>query len=432
MDKNAGFVLATERYGRGQAWKYLVNDGVLERRRDGSEAGSGGDYIVGLFKSVFLPQGYPESVSSDYLQYQFWDTLQAFSSSLSGTLATQASLKGVGVGNQEATVAAATVTWLLRDGTGMLGRILFAWRKGSKLDSEAKKWRLFADVLNDIAMFMEILAPHFPAGFTLIVCTAGVFKAIVGVAGGATRAALTVHQARRDNMADISAKDGSQETLVNLAGLLVSLLLIPLVTDNPVLTLTLFFLFTILHLFANYKAVRSVIMETFNEARLSIVWQQYLKDGLILSPLEANQREPVFLQFGNTSQIKLGARLQDVAQSPEELNLALKENNMPFLLGVRNDCICVCLGTEASVHDEIRAVCQAVCISNMLGCPTARVPTSQKPTQQRLWEMVHESHKLLDAHFSPFLKGVKAAGWDTKRTLLDWDEWRVEWKTKNS
>lgn len=124
---------------------------------------------------------------------------QAFSSSLSGTLATQASLKGVGVGNQEATVAAATITWLLRgdalkyaihlhdfcmvgatcklvffpvDGTGMMGRILFAWRKGwapvyvthsmltficappsswlllflcspsrSKLDSEAKKWR---------------------------------------------------------------------------------------------------------------------------------------------------------------------------------------------------------------------------------------------------------------------------------------------------
>lgn len=35
-------------------------------------------------------------------------------------------------------------------------------------------------------------------------------QSLVGVAGGATRAALTVHQARRDNMADISAKDGSQ------------------------------------------------------------------------------------------------------------------------------------------------------------------------------------------------------------------------------
>lgn len=61
------------------------------------------------------------------------------------------------------------------------------------------------------------------------------------------------------------------------------------------LTLSLFFLFTLLHLFANYKAVRSVVMETLNEARLSIVLREYLKDGRILSPLEANQREPVFM-----------------------------------------------------------------------------------------------------------------------------------------
>ena len=32
----------------------------------------------------------------------------------------------------------------------------------------------------------------------------------MGVAGGATRAALTQHQARHNNMADVSAKDGSQ------------------------------------------------------------------------------------------------------------------------------------------------------------------------------------------------------------------------------
>ncbi|XP_044187969.1 RUS1 family protein C16orf58 homolog isoform X1 [Thunnus albacares] len=429
MEGGTGVVLATERYGRAESWKYSAKDGVMERRRDGREGESRGNSIVGVFKSVFLPQGYPESVSGDYLQYQFWDTVQAFSSSLSGTLATQASLRGVGVGNQEATVAAATVTWLLRDGTGMLGRILFAWRKGSKLDSEAKKWRLFADILNDIAMFMEILAPFFPAFFTLIVCTAGIFKSIVGVAGGATRAALTVHQARRDNMADISAKDGSQETLVNLAGLLVSLLLIPLVTDNPVLTLSLFFLFTVLHLFANYKAVRSVVMETLNEARLAIVLQQYLSDRRILSPQEANLKEPVFLEFRKTVPIKLGVRLQEVVQSPEELNLALKDNNMPYLLGVRNGSVCVCLGPDASVRDEIRAMCQAVWLRSMLSSATSREPPTQK---QGHWEMVHESHKMMETIFSQFLKGVEAAGWDVNRTLLDWDEWRVEWKTKSN
>lgn len=432
MERDKGAVLATERYGSAESWKYVSKDGVMERRRDVGDGHPGGNYIVGVFKSVFLPQGYPESVSGDYMQYQFWDTLQAFSSSLSGTLATQASLRGVGVGNQEATVAAATVTWLLKDGTGMLGRILFAWQKGSKLDSEAKKWRLFADVLNDIAMFMEILAPYFPAFFTLILCTAGIFKSIVGVAGGATRAALTVHQARRDNMADISAKDGSQETLVNLAGLLVSLILIPLVTDNPVLTLCLFFLFTVLHLFANYKAVRSVVMETFNEARLSIVLQQYLKDKRILSPPEANQKEPVLFEFGQTVPIKLGVRLQEIVQSPEDLHMALKENSMSYLLGVRNGCVCVCLGPEASVSDEIRAMCQAVLLRNMLSSSNSKEAASAASKQQSHWEMVHESHKLMDTIFSPLFKGAEAAGWDMKRTQIDWDEWRVEWKTKSS
>ena len=47
---------------------------------------------IGIFlKNAFLPQGYPDSVSDDYLSYQVWDTVQAFASSISGSLATQVS-----------------------------------------------------------------------------------------------------------------------------------------------------------------------------------------------------------------------------------------------------------------------------------------------------------------------------------------------------
>ncbi|XP_054615927.1 RUS1 family protein C16orf58 homolog [Dunckerocampus dactyliophorus] len=302
------------------------------------------------------------------------------------------------------------------------------WDGSSSPGLKGTSWTLRprnGDVLNDIAMFMEVLAPFFPAWFTMIVCTSGIFKSVVGVAGGATRAALTVHQARRDNMADISAKDGSQETLVNLAGLLVSLILIPLVTDNPVLTLSLFCVFTALHLFANYKAVRSVVMETLNEARLAIVLQHFLQDGRILSPAEANRKEPVLLEFRKTVPIKLGVRLQEVVQSPEELSLAFKKNNnTPFLLAVTNGCVCVCLGAQACTQDEIRAMCQAIWISDEL---TACTELPEKHP-----DLVHESHKLMDAVFSQFVQGVEAAGWDVKRTLLDWDEWRLELKTKSS
>lgn len=39
---------------------------------------------------------------------------KAFASSITGTLAAQALLKGVGVGDESATVMAATLTWILK------------------------------------------------------------------------------------------------------------------------------------------------------------------------------------------------------------------------------------------------------------------------------------------------------------------------------
>lgn len=47
MAKDAGLVLATERYGSGQSWRYFMKDGGMERRRDG---GSRGNCVVGFFK----------------------------------------------------------------------------------------------------------------------------------------------------------------------------------------------------------------------------------------------------------------------------------------------------------------------------------------------------------------------------------------------
>jgi hypothetical protein len=89
----------------------------------------------------------------------------------------------------------------VRDGTGMIGRILFAWLQGSNLDCNSKTWRLMADILNDLAMTIELLSPFAPSFFLSMICTASVLKAIVGVAGGATRAAITQHQSRNNNMA---------------------------------------------------------------------------------------------------------------------------------------------------------------------------------------------------------------------------------------
>jgi len=214
-------------------------------------------------RQVFLPYGYPQSVSKDYVEYQCWDTvqvkfklnylkitsmtcikykqtkyyfLQAFASSITGALATEAVMKGVGVGESAATPLAAALTWLLKSGSGHIGQIVFAWAKGTSLDGNCKQWRLFADILNDCATLVDLLAPLAPQkAVVFVLCGASVARALVGVAGGATRAAVTVHQSRANNMGDVSAKDGSQETLVNLVALITSLILLPLVSGNPTL-----------------------------------------------------------------------------------------------------------------------------------------------------------------------------------------------------
>lgn len=40
--------------------------------------------LKNVFKEIFLPQGYPSSVSEDYTSYQIWDTAQAFCSTITG------------------------------------------------------------------------------------------------------------------------------------------------------------------------------------------------------------------------------------------------------------------------------------------------------------------------------------------------------------
>ena len=327
------------------------------------------------FASAFLPQGYPNSVSADYMAYQFWDTVQAFCSYLTGTLAHTAVLQGIGVGNAAATASGATVTYLTRDGAGMLGSIVFAWLQGTDLDNNAKQWRLVADFLNDVALFVELVAPAFPRYFVFLVCFASLAKAVVGVAGGATRAALTQHQARCNNMGDVSAKDGSQERLVNLLGLLVGYAVTRAMENasggsgggssssskkdvlgdaaaaahdasvNFFWTWALFCCFTVLHLFANYRGVRALELDQLNSRRAAIVMEHYIQSAKttanaasrkvrkveVLTPHAVAATEPLLFTSPvvNKMQVQLGVSIQALSPPPckEELEIASVANH---------------------------------------------------------------------------------------------------------
>ncbi|RAK98377.1 RUS1 family protein [Aspergillus ibericus CBS 121593] len=240
------------------------------------------DFLV----DVFLPAGYPHSVTNDYAPYQFFDSLQAFSSSIAGLLSSRAVLQGVGVGNAEASPTSALLLHILQDTSGRIATILFAHRVGTALEPECKMYRLAADVFNDLAMILDCLSPMIPAGAprVIVLSTAGVLRALCGVAGGSSKASLSAHFSRWGNLAEVNAKDSSQETIISLIGMLVGSVVVSHVTSFAATWITLLMLLA-LHLSLNYAAVRSVQMTSLNRQRANIVFSTILSSDQELTHL---------------------------------------------------------------------------------------------------------------------------------------------------
>lgn len=418
--------------------------------------------IKNFLIEVFLPEGYPESVRDDYWSYQCWDTLQAFCSTITGTITTQAVMKGFGVGDAAASALGATITWVLRDGVGMVGRIAFAWWKGCALDADCKKWRLFADFLNDIAMFLElVLLAYISSAYVL--CVTSAMKAIVGVAGGATRASITQHHAIRNNMGDVSAKDGSQETCVNLIGSFAGVMILSFV-DNQYLVL-LFLLMLTIHLYANYRAVKTLKFVTFNSERLALYLKSYIACGKSESPRDVNAKESVVVGTGYSEKdlcgykIRFGSSIKSLVNSKQinsqELKLlshVYKKRDYIIMSSTSSDTVYVVFSSMPSSLTVLQAYYHAVLLGIAASylsdvklsildvkdeeeiTPISRLKKtmSKQDESQKLLnipvEAVMVSDELIDQEFQQFLTDVSSTGWSTDKHLVHIDQCYGEWK----
>lgn len=240
-----------------------------------SAFGSAG--LLQFLISIFLPTGYPHSVTPDYFDYQVYDSLQAFSSSIASLFANRAALSAVGVGDQSATSTSALFMKIIQETVGRLGTIGFAWKFGSALEPECKKYRFMADIVNDSAMLFDCISPWFPFDkkITIVMlCMSGLLRSICGVMAGGSRAALTQHftDPIKGSIADVSAKDQSQETVISLMGMLAGSVAVAIVTGEGIEMWCVMILLLGLHLWTNYMAVASVVLKTLNRQRTNILF----------------------------------------------------------------------------------------------------------------------------------------------------------------
>lgn len=203
-------------------------------------------------------------------------------------------LSGVGVGDASASPTAALLLTILQESMGRVATILFAHRLGTSLEPECKMFRLLADILNDAAMMLDCLSPAFPKpARVLVLGCSSVLRALCGVAAGSSKASLSAHFAKSNNLAELNAKDSSQETVISLLGMAVGGMVVSWVT-SPLATWTSLIVLLSVHLWMNHAAVRAVVMRSLNRQRATIVCAYYVANQIILSPEEVARKEHIF------------------------------------------------------------------------------------------------------------------------------------------
>ncbi|XP_015085810.1 protein root UVB sensitive 1, chloroplastic [Solanum pennellii] len=332
-----------------------------------------------LTTTLFLPEGFPESVTSDYLEYALWRGVQGVAAQISGVLATQALLYAVGLG-KGAIPTAAAINWVLKDGIGYLSKILLS-NYGRHFDVNPKSWRLFADLLENAAYGLEILTPAFPHLFVPIGAVAGAGRSAASLIQAATRSCFYAGFAAQRNFAEVIAKGEAQGMVSKAIGIMLGIALANCTRSSTSLALASFGVVTWIHMFCNLKSYQSIQLRTLNPYRASLVFSEYLLSGLVPSVKEVNDEEPLFpaailnlkaayetqtevlsvhakqAAAGILRRLQLGSKLSDVATSQEDV-LALFElyKNEGYILTEHEGRFCIVLKESSSPQDMLKSL----------------------------------------------------------------------------
>lgn len=235
--------------------------------------------VVDRLQSIFLPRDFRTSVSQNYLSFIKWQVLSSTCGTIMGVLSTQSLLTALGMGATGALPAAATLNWILKDGLGLVGGVVYTSLRSHLFDSEPKRYRFRASLALQVATFCELLTPLFPHLFLPMASLSNVAKNMAWLALSGTRAQMNLSFCLKDNLGDVTAKSGSQSTAASLIGTGIGVMLaancepssaVPMLTCLPMATLGLY---------SVYRSNCVVVSSSFDLQRLELVMHRYLNDG---------------------------------------------------------------------------------------------------------------------------------------------------------
>ncbi len=382
------------------------------------------DQLWEWIKRVYLPCGYPSSVTQDYLRFTQYRALQNLASAIMTVISTEALLFGLGLGKKVAAGAAAT-NWVLKDGASHLAKILYGCFAGTKFDSDPKAWRVTADITEDIGMGLDVIVPLFPGQFLLLASIASVLKGISAMTGTATRHVVyrSLAAPGQQNIGDIATKGESQGVTLKMLGLGAGIFISSQIGQNYKMLLLTYSAFSVLHLAANWRSLSCVEFNFLNKQRFFLTYQSFLRNGQVPPPSVVKERIILPPWRGFEPFVRVGAPVKSSILTTEQLKQGVKLfGREKFIITISPvGKINVLLKHDSTPKDTLRAY---YTIQSYLH-------TRREKGLKRFGH--DDENDLKDAYgqmrrnVETFLKEARKAGWDTENFVLTDGQARVAW-----
>lgn len=403
----------------------------------------------------FLPKGYPSSVTPDYTPYTVYSFLHSVSGTLTGTLSTQALLHALGMGAATSAGLAATTNWIIKDGFGLLGGVIYAGVTANRFDSSPKRYRFLSAVLIQVATLAELITPLFPHLFIPMASISNICKNIGWLASSATRASMHKGFSKHNNLGDVTAKAGAQSTAAGLIGTGGGIFLSWAFGTAPLQLISLFIPLTAANMWFAYRANEAVVTRTINLERCELIMHDRIrhlvsKESAGLPPLPTPEsisaQEHFIYKYRSVFSIPLalepslhrrltamstpsawqsflsGATLGSggdkeqyrVLIAPSKASVASWKRFLPFLSAPTSPIgthVC-CWYTEQAKSADILKGFYHACVVRVL-CEARNDMTEEERTS-----VVSEAYRIVEKSSENLMEELPRGGWDISHTHL--------------
>lgn len=405
-----------------------------------------------------LPNGYPQSVHPAYKRYTIYSFLGNTSSTITMILSTQTLLLAVGVGQQTAAPISATLNWILKDGIGQFGGILFASKISSSssnsIDADPKKWRMVSSLAMDCAMLTELTTSAFPHYFVWIAGAANIGKNIAFLTASASRAKLhqclssPQHAQMVDNLGDITGKATSQSIVASLLGTVIGMGLSPHLLNDLFSVGVGCMALSCVNQFCTYQSLKNIPLKSLNRQRLMLLLNIYFQrinnqletDGNeenrkhlenvvdAISPERICELESFIPFFGyedsssfSKSWLQIGCGLSMIAPNGAEELSRLHHPDEKYVLRYQDvdsnknnlvePIVYLTFVDGAKNVDILRGTFQAFAMMELSRGNLTRMNRKPRDVEDCTADMTTWSYEFMKEHMDEFQKSISSAGW---------------------